>query len=109
MVGYIVIEFRYEFYRIYILIECIFALKISCAKWVLQCHFGEVEMNSGSTVSNIIKKINKIALNKEYPVLAKGEIALACLEAERDIINGCTDDIVIAGLIANLQRVGEKY
>lgn len=57
----------------------------------------------------IINSIVDVAISNGYSDLMKGDICLACLDSEKMLIDGCTNELVIAGLIAKLQIIGEKY
>ena len=72
-----------------------------------QTFFGAIKR--GLEIRDVLKKIDATAVEQNYPNDMKGDIALACLESEELLLKGCTNDLVIAGFVARLSKIGRKY
>ncbi len=69
----------------------------------------EVGLKRGYNIRQLIKDISEYSAKNGYPNAMKGDISLAALESEKLIIDGCTTEIVTAGLVARLMKIGKYY
>jgi len=67
-------------------------------------------IKKGINIRTVLKQIsNSVVSHKKYPNEMKGDISLSILQTEQAILQGCSDEIVIAGLIGSLMKIGVKY
>lgn len=66
-------------------------------------------LKRGYNLRQVINEISSAAIANGFPEMMKGDICLACLESEKLILDGCTENLVIAGLIARLVQIGKSH
>lgn len=66
-------------------------------------------IKNGNQLKPVLIKIAIIIEDQPYNDYMKGDIAESCLNSEKLIIDGCSEELIIAGFINRIMKIGRIY
>lgn len=66
-------------------------------------------IKNGNQVKPILIKIASLTEDQPYIEYMKGDIAESCLNSEKLLLDGCSEELIIAGFINRIMKIGRIY